>query len=126
MKSSLYNAHFDVATHHFCGSVQSDAEFHLSSSDVISFAIAWFTRRFGQVRGWLAQKSAHTAQRGLKSSLLPIPCLDAARNKFRLDAVNAGMFYRSLLRKKLIDDFLIGELRHATWQSKLCLMQEGK
>ncbi|CAF2053357.1 unnamed protein product [Rotaria magnacalcarata] len=37
-------------------------------------------------------------------------CMDAIRYKFKLDAVNFGLFYRALLRRKLTD-FLIEERR---------------
>ncbi|CAF4127903.1 unnamed protein product [Rotaria magnacalcarata] len=37
-------------------------------------------------------------------------CMNAIRYKFKLDAVNFGLFYRALLRRKLTD-FLIEERR---------------
>ncbi|CAF1500232.1 unnamed protein product [Rotaria magnacalcarata] len=40
-------------------------------------------------------------------------CMNAVRIKFKLDSVNFGLFYKSLLRRK-ITDFLIEERRRDT------------
>ena len=61
----------------------------------------------------------------MQSSLVSVHFLDAVRYKFRLDAVNFGLFYRSLLRRKLTD-FLIEERRRDSAKQARLIQKENQ